>query len=227
MTRTDVLSATTRRGEKLRYVTEHFRDLQGLYFAWLWAGVLFLGLLSSSTRISREHVLIIAAGILALFLGIGIPCTHAWYKRYGMVENRALPESRPLTLLGTNPAPRSSPGLLWALLGVLAVFFGTGLFRGLDSYRGALNLSVALLPTLTRCFYAAPANGSIQLRRVLYIAGSATIFFAILSVPFVPILHSSKWLLLEIVCATLLVLSLYDHWLLNHLLTARPEVSYD
>ena len=62
---------------------------------------------------------------------------------------------------------------------------------------------------------------------LLYIAGSAAIFFAILSVPFVPLLHSSKWLLLEIVCTTLLVLSLYDHWLLNHLLSARPEVSYD
>jgi|SRR5271170_4495762 len=227
MTRTDAFPATTRRGEELRYVTEHFHDLQGLYFPWFWAGLLFLGLLSSSTHLSREHTLIIAAGILALFLAIGIPCTHAWYKRYGMVENRALPQARPLSILGDNPARRRTLGLFWTSLGILAVFVGTGLCRGLDSYRSDLNLSVALLPTLTRCFYPAPAKSFVQLRRALYIVGSAAIFLAILCVPFVPFLHSPKWLLLEIVCATLLVLSLYDHWLLNHLLTARPEVSND
>lgn len=230
MVHTDTLLASTRRGEELRYVTEHFHDLQGLYFAWFWAGLLFLCFLSSSTQLSRGHILIVAVSIIALFLPVGVPCNHAWYKRYGMVQNRG-PEfypSRPLSILDTNPAPRRrSSGLFWAWLGIWAIFVGTGLFRGLDAHLSALNLWVALWLTVPRCFYPAPANGFIQLLRALYVAGSAAIFFAIFSVPFVPLLHSSKLLLLEIICATLLVLSLYDHWLLNHLLTARPEVSYD
>ncbi|MFY9938324.1 MAG: hypothetical protein WAK33_15705 [Silvibacterium sp.] len=229
MTHTDALPATTHRGEELRYVTEHFHDLQGLYFAWFWAGLLFLCFLSSSTHLSRGHVLIVAVSIIALFLPVGVPCIHAWYKRYGMVQNRApeISEAKPLSILDTKPAPRRTPVLFWAWLGIWGVFVGTGLFRGLDAHRSALNLWISLWLTLPRCFYPAPANGFIQLRRALYIAGSAAIFFAILGVPFVPLLHSSKWLLLEIVCTTLLVLSLYDHWLLNHLLSARPEVSYD
>jgi hypothetical protein len=226
---TDALPATTRRAEELRYVTEHFGDLQGLYFAWLWAGLLLLFVLRAPGRISREYLLIGTVSLFALFLLVGIPSIRARYRRYGVVETRdpQMVQPKPLSILDTSPAPRRSPGLLWAWLGIFAVFVGAGLFRDLDRYRGALNLWFVLWLTVPKCFYPVPANGFIHLRRFLYIAGSATIFFTILSVPIVPLFHSSRWLLPEIVCATLLVLSLYDHWLLNHLLSARPEVSYE
>jgi hypothetical protein len=230
MRQTDTLLATTRRGDELRYVTEHFRDLQGLYLALVWAGLLVLGFLRSSTQLSRVHIVLVAVSIVVLFLSLGVPCIHAWYKRYGMVKSRALEisQSNPLSILEINPAPRlGASGLFWTWLGISIVFVGAGLFRGLDTYRSVLNLWVVLLLTVPKCFYPAPANGFIQLRRALYIAGSATIFFAILNVSFMPLLHLSKWLLLDIVCTTLLILSLYDHWLLSHLLCARPGNSYD
>jgi hypothetical protein len=77
--------------------------------------------------------------------------------------------------------------------------------------------------TLPPCCYPTPSSPFIRLRRALYIAGSATIFFTVGSVPF---LHPSEWLVISGICATLLLLSLYDHWLLHHLFhggTAEPS----
>ncbi len=224
----ETLIATTRRGEELRYVTEHFRDLQGLYFASVWAGLLMLVLLCSPTRPSGIHLLFVF-GIAALFPLVGVPLAHAWYKRYGMVKGTPeIQYPRPLSILDTSPPRRRyAPGLVVVMSGIWIVFTGTILFHRLDEYRAALNLWIVLVLTVPRCFYPAPAIPSIQLRRVLYITCSAIIFFSVLSVPFMGPLHSSGWLLLEIVCATLLVLSLYDHWLLSHLLRARPEAFYD
>jgi hypothetical protein len=230
MMQTDIMLATSRRGEELRYVTEHFRDLQGLYFAWFWAGILLLSLLGESMLLSRRHLLIVMVAVIGLSLAVGFPCIRARYKRYGMVESLA-PESshgRPLSILDTTPAPRRyTSGLFWTLLGSSTIFVGAGLFRGLDVYRGGLNLWITLWFTMPKCFYPTPESGVIQLRRALYIAGSATIFLAVGGTPFLGPLHSSRWLVLEIISATLLILSLYDHWLLNRLLTVPPGVSYD
>jgi hypothetical protein len=229
MIRADAIAGLSRRAEELRYVTEHFRDLQGLYFAWFCGGLLALLLLSSSGRISRGHLLIVAACFFALLLA-GIPCIRAWYRRYGVVE-RHDPETQrtwPPSILNERTAPRRfASGLFWMALGIWAIFVGMGLFRSLDAYRGVLNLWIALLFTMPRCFYPAPANGFIQLRRALYIVGSAIIFFTIFSFPFVPAVRHLGMVVPEIVCATLLVLSVYDHWLLGHLLSGRTEAVYE
>jgi hypothetical protein len=50
---------------------------------------------------------------------------------------------------------------------------------------------------------------------MLYIAGSVVLFLIPASVLF---LHPSKRLVLSSFCGTLLLLSLYDHWLLHHFL---------
>jgi uncharacterized membrane protein len=60
-----------------------------------------------------------------------------------------------------------------------------------------------------------PPSPLIRLRRALYIAGTVIVFLLIGSVPFV---HPSNWLPLSTVSSTLLILSLYDHWLLRHFL---------
>ena len=122
MVHTDTLLASTRRGEELRYLTEHFHDLQGLYFAWFWAGLLCF--LSSSTQLSRGHILIVALSIIALFLPVGVPCIHAWYKRYGMVQIAA-PNS-----INQGRLVFWTPTLLHG--GALLAFSGPGLGFGLS-----------------------------------------------------------------------------------------------
>jgi len=222
----EALVAAGRRGEELRYVTEHFRDLQGLYFAPFWAWLLLLVLVRASTQLSGRHLLL-EISLTALFPLAGIPCANAWYKRYGVVQAHT-PEPKPLSILDTNPPRRRSVlGFLIVLVGISIVFTATLLSRRLDEYRAVLNLWIALVFTVPRCFYSAPAILTIQLRRGLYIVGSAIIFFVVLCIPLMGPLHSSRWFLLEIICTTLLALSLYDHWLLNHLLRACPEASYD
>ena len=124
MMQTDALLATTRRGDELRYVTEHFRDLQGLYLAWVWAGLLVLCFLRSSTLLSRAHIVIVAVSIVVLFLSLGVPYIHAWYERYGVVKSRALgiSQSNPLSILEINPAPRlGASGLSGRCLGFRVV----------------------------------------------------------------------------------------------------------
>jgi hypothetical protein len=225
----DAVLATTRRGEELRYVTEHFRDMQGMRTAPVWAALLLLSGLSAYIRLSRWHAVDLAICIFVLFVAVWLPWSNALYKRrYGMVAN-ATPQPKPLSILDPNPTPRwHSSGYLWAMLILLAVFIGTSLFRGLDMYRGALNLWIVLLFTLPRCFYSTPANGFIRFRRALYITGSSIIFTAIAAIPFLHAPHSAKWPLLETISATLLILSLYDHWLLNTLMTGgHREASYD
>jgi hypothetical protein len=231
MAQTDAMVAMGRRGEELKYVTEHFRDLQGLYFAWLWGGMLALSMLRSSGRISRGHLLIVIASFLALFLLVGIPCIRAWYRRYGVVERRD-PQIRstwPLSILNEKPAPR--PSAQWsAPLLILASWIlieGIALFRSTDRYLGVLNLWSVLVLTIPRCFFYPTPNGFIQLRRALYIVGSAVIFFIIFSYPYVPAVRQLGMRVPEIICGTLVVLSLYDNWLLGHLLNALPEAGYE
>jgi hypothetical protein len=231
MAQTDAMVAMGRRGEELKYVTEHFRDLQGLYFAWLWGGMLVLLMLSSSGRISRRHLLIVTASFLALFLLVGIPCIRAWYRRYGVVERRdpEIQSTWPLSILNEKPAPRPRAQGSAALL-ILASWFlteGMALFRSTDGYLGVLNLWFALVLTIPRCFFYPTPNGFIQLRRATYIVGSAVIFFIIFSYPYVPAVRHLGMRVPEIICGTLVALSLYDHWLLRHLLSARTEAAYE
>ena len=158
------------------------------------------------------HVLEIAILLLVLFVVVWLPWSNAWYnRRYGTVEKPTIPPS--------------APGLFWAMIALIAIAAGTMVVPSLDPYRGSLNLWVVLLYTLPRCFYFAPATIVIRLRRALYIAGSLSIIFLIGSLLF---LHPSKWIMLAALCSTLLLLNLYDHWLLDHLLNdTRPEPSRD
>jgi hypothetical protein len=207
MMQSAVLPDANSRGEELRYLTEHFRELQGLRVAPLWAVTLLVAIVAPLLRLSRWHALeMLIVGWVTL-AAICIPWSAAWYRRtYGRI---------------VAPARRQPvPGLGFALIAFMIVFAGSALFSSLDRYRGAFNLWIALIFTLPTCFYVAPSSAFIRLRRVLYIAGSAIIFLLPGSVPF---LHPSRWLLISAFSATLLLLSLYDHWLLRHFL--HPDTS--
>ena len=197
-------------GDELRYVTEHFRDLQGLRFAPFWTAGLLVAIVLPFFPLSRLHTVeMLIIGFLAL-AAIWIPSPHAWYRRhYGTI---------------VAPVPRQpAPGLGLVMVGFLVAFAGSALFSSLDRYRGAFNLWVVLIWMLPICFSAGPPSPLIRLRRVLYSAACLILFLIPGSIPF---LHPSKWLVISSICGTLLVLNLHDHWLLRHFLhPGAAEVS--
>jgi hypothetical protein len=199
-------------GGELRYVTQHFRALQGLRLAPLWGASVLLAVVAPLFQLSRWHATEILISAVIAFAGIWLPWSHLWYRRhYGTI---------------VNPTPQSSAsGFMIAMVIFLALLVGSALFQSLDRHRAALNLWIVLLSTLPPCFYLGPPSILIRLRRALYIAGSVILFLIPCSVFF---LHPSKWLVLFSISATLLLLSLYDHWLLHYLLHKRtPEITYD
>jgi hypothetical protein len=209
---TAALPDASRRGEELHYITEHFRALQGLRLAPLWAALLLVAVVTPLFQLSRWHAAEISIIAVIAFAAIWLPWSHAWYRRnYGII---------------VTPAPRlAAPGFAFTMVVFMIVFAGTAIISSLDRYRGAFNLWIALIFTLRPCFAIGPPSVLIRLRRALYTAGSAAIFLIPGSVP---LLHPSKWLVISAVSATLLLLSLYDHWLLHHFLhPSTSEISYD
>jgi hypothetical protein len=182
-------------------ISDTSRELQGLRLAPFWIGALFAALVMPLFSFSSLRAMETLIVCFVAFGAIWIPWSGAWYRRrYGTI---------------VSPARRRAPYLTAAMIVFLIIFAGSAVFSALDRYRGALNLWVVLIPILPTCFYVVPPSPLIRLRRALYIAGSVTILLFVGSVPFS---HPSKWLLLSTVSSTLLILSLYDHWLLRHFL---------
>jgi hypothetical protein len=197
----DALLAASRRGEQLRYVTEHFYDLQGLRSVPFWAAWLLLSVFEPAARPWHRYFVGIWILFLLLFFAVWLPWISDWYKRYyGKV------------MVDSSRSDRLRIYLL--MLFLLALPAGL-LFPSLGAYSGYLGPWFVFLITLPRCLHAATAVIPIRLGIFLYIGGSLAILFLIGCAPFV---HLSVWVVNAEVCATLLALSLYDHWLLNHLL---------
>ena len=74
--------------DKLRYVTGHFKDLQGLRMVPLWGALVLLSTLEYTHAVSRQEGLELFLGMLAL-AGVWLTYAGRWYRRhYGLVTPR-------------------------------------------------------------------------------------------------------------------------------------------
>lgn len=223
------VSVLTKRGEDLRYVTEHFQDLQGAGLAPLWAFILVFFSFGFERGSGRA---ILTTAIAAVVVAV---ISHLWARnwycnRYGVVINPASSRSTPPSKPSPTDAGRPilflqvSHAASWNLQAVLAVLiFGPALaavfFRPFDSETVLISgVVVATVPVLLpRCLDTAP-NTATRLRKMLYstslaaiVALSAWSFFGGLD---------GRWLWASGAGCCLFV-AVYDHWLLDHVL--RPD----
>jgi hypothetical protein len=223
---TNTLLATSQRAEELRYITEHFRDLQGLRSAPFWAGLLVLSGVAAGYALTRWHYATVATAILLFEIGWLFGIT-GWYRRqYGVVaiaERRA--PSGILSIFKAEVPPRTTAIYGHTLLKcvLLGLYFGPMLFRQFDGRGGQFGLLIVVFILLPRCFFSAPAQGLVRFRLVFSVAGSIAICALYVGFLFG---YTSKWQYIGAICTIMLSLDLFDHWLLAQMLGGRSaEVS--
>ena len=83
---TATLSDASSQGQQLRYLTAHFRDLQGLRMAPFWLALLVLTSLAKTGSVSRGHLSWAAVVLIAAQFG-WLHLSGRWYeRRYGVVK---------------------------------------------------------------------------------------------------------------------------------------------
>src|ERR1700743_2844401 len=83
---TATLSDASSQGQELRYLTAHFRDLQGLRMVPFWGALLVLVSLAKTSLFSRGHLAWAAAVLTAAQFG-WLHLGGRWYeRRYGVVK---------------------------------------------------------------------------------------------------------------------------------------------
>jgi hypothetical protein len=204
----------SRRADELSYVTEHFRDLQGLIVVPMFLA-LFVCLAGAGTRHTSRPLpvswtmALSASGtfIVALFASEAI---SRWYKRrFGEVLAGAPGESARRAKLRT--------------LAVRVLIVGVCILVWESSHPSAMVLLYGTMTALfPRCFESVPAVPAIQLRRAAYIA-TAMLQLTLISLG--NLLHPHFTALLSELLTTYLLLYLYDHWLLTRLLGHREEAN--
>jgi len=227
------LSDASSRGQELRYLTAHFRDLQGLRMAPFWVALLVLTYLAQTGSFSRGHLSWAAVVVIAAQFG-WLRLGGLWYeRRYGVVKepDPGVP-SRLISIMHpeapSNPLARrygylsdvnAGLCLLWALT------FVPDLFLGHRAQPGMFALLVATYQIFARCICPVTDSWSIRLRRIL----AATALIAMVGI-YLEYRFAQTNLLTWMagLFSLLLLLDLYDHWLFNHLLRGDfTEQSHD
>lgn len=223
---TGALIDASRHGQELRYVTAHFRDLQGLRMAPYWAALLVLASLERFA-LSPKWPLGFAAFACTVAQFGWLSWSGRWYEqRYGVVKNPELPvrsglisimnpekQSPPILNYGERYGQAAALFLIWALVIMPDSYHKTG-----ESWR--LVVLLMAFQVVPRCFYPVTNSGFIRLRRILACAAllsSAGMYFSYRSA------RIGFWIWIALQLAILLLLDLYDHWLLSRLLSVCPK----
>lgn len=211
-------------GQDLRYLTAHFRDLQGLRMAPFWALLLVQTSLAKANVFSRGHLASAAVACAAAQFG-WLYLSGRWYgRRYGVVREPDFPVASGLiSILHPPITPRRTANrrygylsdtsavlsLVWTLALVPAIFLG----HNADS--STLAMLVTAYQVLPRCLYPVTSDRFVLLRRILAVTAVSTI----LGTDVCYVLNQiGVWTCMTVLLSCLLLLDFFDHWLLNHLL---------
>jgi len=224
---TAALNDVSSQGQDLRYLTAHFRDLQGLRMAPFWLELLVLTSLAKTGSLSRGHLAWAAAVVIAAQFG-WLHLGGLWYdRRYGVVKEPepAVPSGL-ISIMHPEGTPQRAANPLArrygyvsgvnAVLCLLWAFtFLPDLFLGHLAQPGMFAFFVATFQVFGRCICPVTDNWSVVLRRVL----ATTAMIAMIGIYFdyrFARMDLLTWMALMF--SFLLLLDLYDHWLLSHLL---------
>ena len=224
---TAALNDVSSQGQELRYLTAHFRDLQGLRMAPFWLELLVLTSLAKTGSFSRGHLAWAAAVVIAAQFG-WLHLGGLWYdRRYGVVKEPepAVPSGL-ISIMHPEGTPQRAANPLARRYGYLsgvnavlcllwAFTFVPDLFLGHLAQPGMFAFFVATFQVFGRCICPVTDNWSVVLRRIL----AATALIAMIGIYFdyrFARMDLLTWMALMF--SFLLLLDLYDHWLLSHLL---------
>jgi hypothetical protein len=221
-------------GQQLRYVTAHFRDLQGLRMAPFWGALLILTSLANAGSFLREHLAWAAFAVTAAQFG-WLYLSGRWYeRRYGVVKEPEPPvRSGLISILHPETRPQRTPnryygyysGVFSVLFPIWGLSFVPGLFLGHRAQPGGFALLLAAYQIVPRCFYPVTGDWSVFLRRILAVAALVAMVGIYLEYRFAQI---KFWTWMALLLSFPLLLDVYDHWLLNHLLnTDFTEASHE
>jgi hypothetical protein len=216
------LNDASGQGLELRYLTAHFRDLQGLRMAPFWGALLVLTSLAKASSFSSVHLAWAAVVCTAAQFG-WLHLSGRWYERhYGVVREPEFPvRSGLISIMHPEVRPTHasnygySSGTFAVLFLIWALTLVPSLFLGHNAQPGTLAMLVTAYQVVPRCLYPVTKDWCVLLRRVF--AVTAVIAMAGIFISYR--LHQmGLWTWMAVLLSFLLLLDLYDHWLLNHLL---------
>jgi hypothetical protein len=224
---TRILSDASSPGQQLRYLTVHFRDLQGLRMAPFWFLLLVLTSLAKTGSLSSGHLFWAALVLIAAQFG-WLYLSGRWYeRRYGVVKEPEPPVASGLiSIMHPESQPQRAANPLARrygyLSGINAVQFllwtfttVPDIFGGHNIRPGYLVMLVAVFQVFPRCIYSVTNNWSVVLRRLF----ASSVLIAIIGIYFeYRFARMDLWTWMALLLSFLLLLDLYDHWLLNHLI---------
>lgn len=221
---TATLPDASSQGQELRYLTAHFRDLQGLRMAPFWGGLLVLTSLGKTGSFSRGHLAWAAVVLIAAQFG-WLHWGGRWYERhYGVVKEPepSIPSGL-ISIMHPEATPqRAAAGRYGHLSGINAVLFLLWaftfvpyIFLGSHTQPGLFAALLAVYQLFPRCIYPVNSNWSVLLRRILAATAMIALIGIYLEFRFA---RMDLWTWMAVLFSVLLLLDLYDHWLLNQLL---------
>jgi hypothetical protein len=217
------LVETSRRSQGLRYVTVHFRDLQGMRMAPFWLLLLILAGLHTFDQSNEMRLAVMVFGTVAASFGWNYWCGR-WYERhYGVVKQPdPAVDSGLISIMSQRPKPLVPNYGYYATQTLILLFYALWLLP--DIFRGqgrptVFALFASTLQIAPRIFYPVTKEWPVRIRRFLASVALLGVFGTYLCYSFQKI---GIWSWMAELFATLLLLDLYDHWLLRHLLSVRP-----
>lgn len=211
-------------GQELRYLTAHFRDLQGLRMAPFWGALLVLTSLAKTGSFSSGHLAWVAVVFTAAQFG-WLHLSGRWYeRRYGVVKESEPPVRSGLISIMHSEARRTHAsnryygyrsGIFAVLFLIWALTLVPSIFLRHNAQPGSLALLVTAYQVVPRCFYPITNNWFVLLRRILAAAAVIAMVGIYIAYSFA---RMDLWTWMALLLSFLLSLDLYDHWLLNHLL---------